>query len=57
MLLDEPVVGLDDCSQLEFWKLLAPLKVSHTLVVITHNISKSQEFADYCGILHKGKLV
>ena len=57
ILLDEPVMGLDDRSQLDFWKMLAPMKEVHTLVVITHNLNKSQDYADYCGILHKGKLV
>ena len=27
------------------------------MVVITHNITSAQDAADYCGILHKGRLV
>ena len=54
ILLDEPVTGLDDVSQNEFWGIVEKLKGSHTIVVITHNINSAQDTADYCTILHRG---
>ena len=57
ILLDEPVTGLDDESSREFWNILNRLKGSHTMVVITHNITSAQDTADYCGILHRGRLL
>ena len=57
IMLDEPVTGLDDDSSREFWSILNQLKGNHSMVVITHNITSAEETADYCGILHRGKLV
>ena len=54
ILLDEPVAGLDDASQKEFWGILGQLRGVHTMVVITHNITPAQDTADYCAILHRG---
>ena len=57
ILLDEPVTGLDDVSQEGFWNIVEQLRGYHTIVVITHNISAAKEAADFCGILHRGKVV
>ena len=41
ILLDEPVTGLDDLSSKEFWMILEQFKGSHTIVVITHDITSA----------------
>lgn len=57
ILLDEPVAGLDDTSQQEFWQVLKEVKGSHTILVITHNLSPAHETADYCMVLHWGTFI
>lgn len=58
LLLDEPTKGLDSFAKLEIGyiiKLLA--KRGITIVIVTHDVEFSAEFADECCLLFKGEIV
>ena len=55
LLLDEPVSGLDEEFQCEFWQILNNLKAHRSIIVVTHDIN--QAVADRCVVLNKGTVL
>lgn len=59
LLVDEPSSGLDHITAAEIYELLLQLKKKRkvTLVVVTHDVTGAQKFADRFAVLDRGKLV
>lgn len=55
ILLDEPTKGLDNFSKIKLGKFLKSLcKKGMTIVIVSHDIEFTAEFADRCGLLFNG---
>ncbi|MFG0540410.1 metal ABC transporter ATP-binding protein [Pseudomonas sp. YQ_5] len=49
LLLDEPDAALDKAGQALLWEHIAAWhKAGHTVVVVSHDLSRVREMADYC---------
>lgn len=58
LLLDEPTKGIDAFSKAEIGKLLKELSSrGMTIVVVTHDVEFSAEYADMCCMLFDGQIV
>lgn len=59
IILDEPTVGLDNKSKIEFMKLLKRLKneFGKTIIIVSHDINFLHKFVDYVYLLKEGKIV
>lgn len=59
LLVDEPSSGLDQITASEIYELLLRLKKNRktTLVVVTHDVVGSREFADEFAVLDQGRIV
>jgi ABC-2 type transport system ATP-binding protein len=59
LLLDEPQAGLDAVSKRElFTELLAAVQdADRTVLISSHNLDDIERFADYVGIINKGKML
>lgn len=57
LLLDEPASALDPISTLKIEELIAELKKSYTLVIVTHNMQQAARVSDYTAFLYMGKLI
>ena len=58
LLVDEPSSGLDRITAREIYQLLQDLKKKRnvTLVVVTHDVTGSRQFADRYAVLAQGKI-
>jgi len=57
ILLDEPTSALDPGSTMKIEALMAELKESVTIVLVTHNIAQAARVSDYTAFLYLGELV
>ena len=57
ILLDEPTSALDPASTMKIEALMAELKESVTIVLVTHNIAQAARVSDYIAFLYLGELV
>lgn len=57
ILLDEPCSGLDPISTLRIEELLASLKESYTIVLVTHNVQQAARVADRTAFFLSGEMV
>ena len=57
ILLDEPTSALDPGSTMKIEVLMAELKESVTIVLVTHNIAQAARVSDYAAFLYLGELV
>jgi cobalt/nickel transport system ATP-binding protein len=57
LILDEPTAALDPRSQSEIIDFLIDCKGVKTVIASTHDLESVEEIADYCFVLHDGKLV
>lgn len=59
LLLDEPTRSLDPLAARDFRNFLKELskKFGKTLLLATHSLAEAEEWADFIGILHEGRLV
>ncbi|OFZ24637.1 MAG: hypothetical protein A2381_19710 [Bdellovibrionales bacterium RIFOXYB1_FULL_37_110] len=57
LILDEPTVGLDPNSVIEFRNLILSLKEKHTILFSSHQLSEVDKICDDLTIINKGKLI
>jgi phosphate transport system ATP-binding protein len=57
LLLDEPCSALDPLSTARIEELLAALKRSLTIVIVTHNMQQAARLSDYTAFMEAGRLV
>ena len=57
LMLDEPCSALDMRNAIYIEKLLAQLKKSITVVIVTHNLSQAKRIADYVIYMENGELI
>ena len=57
LILDEPTVGLDPNSVMEFRNLILSLKEKHTILFSSHQLTEVDKICDDLTIINKGKLI
>ncbi len=57
LLMDEPASALDPISTLKLEELIAELKSSYTIVIVTHNMQQAARVSDYTAFMYMGKLI
>jgi phosphate transport system ATP-binding protein len=57
LLMDEPCSALDPIATAKIEELMAELKASYTIVIVTHNMQQAARVSDYTGFLLLGELV
>lgn len=57
ILMDEPCSALDPISTNKIEELIAQLKKSYTIVIVTHNLQQARRISDYVGFMYMGELV
>ncbi len=58
LLLDEPTAGLDLEGSLLLWQeLLERIRRGRTVVIVTHDLFRVEEYADRVALLHRGRLI
>jgi phosphate transport system ATP-binding protein len=57
VLLDEPASALDPISTLKIEELIAELKDSYTIAIVTHNMQQAARVSDYTAFMYLGKLI
>ncbi len=57
LLLDEPASALDPISTLKIEELVAELKDSYTIAIVTHNMQQAARVSDYTAFMYLGKLI
>ena len=57
LLMDEPCSALDPISTRRIEELIASLKESCTIVIVTHNMGQAQRVSDSCAFMLMGELV
>jgi len=53
----EPASALDPISTLKLEELIAELKSSYTIVIVTHNMQQAARVSDYTAFMYMGKLI
>jgi phosphate transport system ATP-binding protein len=54
VLMDEPCSALDPIATLRIEELIAELKASYTIVIVTHNLQQAARVSDTCAFLTLG---
>ncbi len=57
LLMDEPCSALDPKSTSAIEDLMAELRKTYTIVIVTHNMQQAARASDYCAFLYHGELV
>lgn len=57
ILMDEPCSALDPLATAKIEDLIAELKKSYTVVIVTHNMQQAARVGDYTGYMYLGKLI
>ena len=57
LLMDEPASALDPIASQKIEELIGVLKVSYTIVIVTHNMQQAARVSDYTAFFYMGKLV
>ncbi len=57
LLMDEPCSALDPISTAKIEELIAQLKDTYTIVLVTHNMQQAARVSDFTGFFLMGKLV
>ena len=57
LLMDEPCSALDPIATAKIEELIADLKKSYTIVIVTHNMQQAARVSDYTAFLYLGRLV
>jgi phosphate transport system ATP-binding protein len=57
LLMDEPCSALDPTATARIEQLIAELKQSYTVVIVTHNMQQASRVADYTAFMYLGKLI
>lgn len=57
LLMDEPTSALDPASAMRIEELMASLKESYTVVIVTHNMQQAARISDKCAFFLVGDLI
>ena len=57
VLMDEPASALDPISTARIEDLIADLKKTYTIIIVTHNLQQAARVADYTAFFHLGELI
>ncbi len=57
LLMDEPCSALDPVATARIEELIAQLRASYTIVIVTHNLQQALRAADFTALFYFGKLV
>jgi phosphate transport system ATP-binding protein len=57
VLMDEPCSALDPVATAKIEELIAKLKETYTVIVVTHNMQQAARVSDLTGFLYLGKLI
>jgi len=57
ILMDEPASALDPIATLHIEELIHSLKITYTIVIVTHNMQQAGRVSDYTGFFWLGDLV
>lgn len=57
ILMDEPCSALDPIATAKIEELIATLKESLTVVIVTHNMQQAARVSDYTAFMYLGKLI
>jgi phosphate transport system ATP-binding protein len=57
ILMDEPCSALDPIATAKIEELIASLKETYTVVIVTHNMQQAARVADFTAFLYMGRLV
>jgi phosphate transport system ATP-binding protein len=57
LLMDEPASALDPIASQKIEELIGVLKVSYTIVIVTHNMQQAARVSDYTAFFYMGKLI
>jgi phosphate transport system ATP-binding protein len=57
ILMDEPCSALDPIATAKIEELIASLKESYTVVIVTHNMQQAARVSDFTAFLYLGRLI
>ena len=57
IIMDEPTSALDPASTMRIEELMASLKESYTVVIVTHNMQQAARISDKCAFFLVGDLI
>ncbi len=57
ILMDEPCSALDPIATARIEELMLALKVSYTILIVTHNMHQAARISDACGYMLLGRMV
>ncbi len=57
LLMDEPCSALDPASTLRIEELMAELKKTYTVIIVTHNMQQAARVADHTAFVYQGEVV
>jgi len=57
ILMDEPCSALDPIATAKIEELIASLKESYTVVIVTHNMQQAARVSDFAAFLYLGQLI
>ena len=57
ILMDEPCSALDPIATAKIEELMAQLKNSYTVIVVTHNMQQAARISDFTGFMYLGRLI
>lgn len=57
ILMDEPCSALDPVATAKIEELIASLKESYTIVIVTHNMQQAARVSDFTAFLYLGQLI
>ncbi|MDB6163635.1 MAG: pstB [Xanthomonadaceae bacterium] len=57
LLLDEPTSALDPISTSRIEQLIAELKATYTIVIVTHNMQQAARVSDFTAFMYLGDLI
>ena len=57
ILMDEPCSALDPIATAKIEELIAQLKNTYTVIVVTHNMQQAARISDFTGFMYLGRLI
>jgi phosphate transport system ATP-binding protein len=57
LLMDEPASALDPIATAKIEDLISALKVTYTIVIVTHNMQQAARVSDYTAFFYLGRLI
>lgn len=57
LLMDEPCSALDPASTLRIEELMEELKMTYTVIIVTHNMQQAARVADHTAFIYQGEVV